>query len=196
MIEINLFPDKNFKLLIKKNFQIQLPEISASRIMLGTLLVVLIVHLALSTIIELEKREIKKIEDQLALKGVDTIAVNNQKEENKVLEAEVERFEKITKGDFLLAQKLNVLSDLLPKYVWLINIDLQSDALRLSGTEIMKGQREVQIWDLIHALKNNKVFFEGFEDIKLSYTKRKRMGKAEVVDFMMLCPRSRRQEGN
>jgi len=84
------------------------------------------------------------------------------------------------------SKKMNVLSDALPKGVWLKKINLDSRTLTLEGSAFSKTQSEiVTIGNFVANLKKEGTFADDFSSIEVQSIQRDKRGPTEVVDFVI-----------
>jgi Tfp pilus assembly protein PilN len=86
----------------------------------------------------------------------------------------------------LWSQKLNIISDALPKGVWIKKISLKEKMLFIEGSSISRQKREMSnVHAFTSALKNEKKFLESFSDLELGSIQRRNIQNLEVVDFLI-----------
>ncbi|MBN1869966.1 MAG: PilN domain-containing protein [Candidatus Omnitrophica bacterium] len=84
------------------------------------------------------------------------------------------------------AQKLNILSDNLPRGVWLKKIDLSEDTLFIEGSAISKETSEIiSIHHFTANLKQDGSFMEHFTDLELGSIQRRKIKNVEIADFVI-----------
>ncbi len=84
------------------------------------------------------------------------------------------------------AQKLNILSDSLPRGIWLKKIALTDDMLFIEGSAISKETTEIiSINRFTSNLKVDKSFMEHFSDIELGSIQRRKIKSVEIADFVI-----------
>ena len=84
------------------------------------------------------------------------------------------------------SRKMNVLSDVLPKGVWLKKINLDSGTLSLEGSAFSKTQSEiVTVGNFVASLKKEGAFADDFSSIEVQSIQRDKRGPTEVVDFVI-----------
>jgi len=187
MIEINLLPPEMRK---KK---LELPEIPLMPVGVGILCVFVIGSLILGLAVHRKNSQLKILrrewEERIPLK-----------KEADGFKAEIERLrrksallEDLSKRRFLWSVKLNSLSDLIPMGIWLTELSLDEMGemrfLTLEGIAMpFKGQEMIAlVTRFMDALKNDKRFFFGLEDIELGPIERIKVEEAEVMRFSLIC---------
>ena len=84
------------------------------------------------------------------------------------------------------SRKMNVLSDALPKGVWLKKINLDSGILTLEGSAFSKTHSEiVTVGNFVANLKKEGAFADDFSSIEVQSIQRGKRGPTEVVDFVI-----------
>ena len=84
------------------------------------------------------------------------------------------------------SRKMNVLSDALPKGVWLKKINLDSGTLTLEGSAFSKTHSEiVTVGNFVANLKKEGAFADDFSSIEVQSIQRGKRGPTEVVDFVI-----------
>ncbi len=85
----------------------------------------------------------------------------------------------------LWSQKLNILSDLLPRGVWLRKMELQDSLLLVEGSAISRKNEEMtNVHSFASSLKANKDFMDHFSDLELGAIQTRTIGKVEIADFI------------
>lgn len=86
--------------------------------------------------------------------------------------------------DWYWAQKLNLISDLLPKGVWLSDIRYMNNVMTIEGSAVSKEQAGMlMVGDFVSNLKSDESFSDDFDSIEVGVLKRRTIGKIEVADF-------------
>lgn len=84
------------------------------------------------------------------------------------------------------SRKMNVLSDALPKGVWLKKINLDGGTLTLEGSAFSKTQSEiVTVGNFVDNLKKQWAFADDFSSIEVQSIQRGKRGPTEVADFVI-----------
>jgi Tfp pilus assembly protein PilN len=107
--------------------------------------------------------------------------------EMRVFQGKYKAIEDITgKGRLSWAQKLNILSDSLPRGVWLKKINLDEKMLFIEGSAISKETTEIiSIHHLTSNLKDDDYFSEHFSDLELGSIHRRKIKNVEIADFVI-----------
>ncbi len=84
------------------------------------------------------------------------------------------------------SMKLNILSDALPKGVWLKRLVLDNGSLMLDGTAYSTLHNEIVIvGNVVAALKKDAAFSNDFSSIEVQSVQRAKRGPTEVADFVI-----------
>ena len=82
------------------------------------------------------------------------------------------------------SQKLNEISDSLPRGVWLNKIILSGETLLIQGSAVSKDTTEmVHVHNFTSNLKNLKNFRSYFNDIELELIKTRKVNVTQIADF-------------
>ena len=107
------------------------------------------------------------------------------------LQTDVKSMEGLTSAKSLTwAKKLNILSDHMPRGVWLKKIALNEDSLLIEGSAIARQQSEmIGVHTFASELRQNTDFLEGLKDIEVSSIQTRSVQKIEVADFLITTKR-------
>lgn len=84
------------------------------------------------------------------------------------------------------AQKLNIISDVIPRGVWLKKIALSDNVFFLDGSAIDKVNDEMtNIHNFTSNLKLQGAFLDDFRDLELGTIQRRKVQNVEVADFII-----------
>ncbi len=188
MIEINLIPaqyKKKKKAGLLGGSRIP-PEVVVGSA--GGLLILLVIfHIVLLFInvskLTQQKSLSKKWEEMQPQKAAVDIILNQLRE----LQANIKTINQVTKKDGLeWAEKLNIISDSLPKGVWLSKLSLKDNVLFIEGSAVSKQQKEMINVHLFDSnLKSNKNFLEHFKDFEPGSIQRRKIQNMDVADFLI-----------
>ena len=111
------------------------------------------------------------------------LVVNQMREFQGILKT----INNITKKDGIRwAQKLNIISDSLPKGVWLKRLALDDGVLFIEGSAISKQQKEmINAHSFTSLLKEDKSFLTHLNDLELGSVQRQKIQNLEVADFLI-----------
>lgn len=86
------------------------------------------------------------------------------------------------------SQKLNTLSDSLPKGVWLRKISLNEKQLFIEGSTVSQGQSEIlNVGNFVSNMKKDPQFMNDFESIEVDYIQSRKTEGLQVSDFTILA---------
>ena len=89
-------------------------------------------------------------------------------------------------GEIPWSHKLNILSDSLPRDVWIRKISLSQEMLFIEGSAISKQREDmINVHKLTANLKKQKDFLSDFADFELGSIQRRRIKKVEIADFLI-----------
>ena len=84
------------------------------------------------------------------------------------------------------SQKLNILSDALPKGVWLKRVSLNNKSLTVEGGAFSKSGNEIAIvGNFVAGLKKDPAFADDCSSIEVQGVQRGRRGPTEVAEFTL-----------
>lgn len=84
------------------------------------------------------------------------------------------------------SQKLNILSDSLPKGVWLKRIALNEEMFLIEGSAISRQKEEmINVHSLTANLKKEKVFLQDLLDLEVGNIQREKIKKIEIANFII-----------
>ena len=84
------------------------------------------------------------------------------------------------------AQKLNILSDNIPRGVWLKRINLDENVLLIEGSAISTdNEAMINVHQFTASLKSQREFLEHFTDIELGSIQRRKIKQMDIADFMI-----------
>jgi len=189
MIEINLVPLKLRKRRkgqqLFKGFNIPLEVV----IGLGGGFIVLLmgVHLFLLFTNVKKIAEHKRLKKEWALLEPDKSDVDAVISELRSLKGKQQAAEDVLVEDKISwSQKLNILSDSLPKGVWLRKIILDEEIFSIEGSAVSTEIEEmINVHSFAGNLKKQKKFLEHFEDLELGSIQRRKINKVEIADFVI-----------
>lgn len=88
----------------------------------------------------------------------------------------------------LWAQKLNEISDGLPRGVWLSRIVLDEEGMTIFGSAVSKNKEEmISVHHFASQLKGNKIVLEHFSDVELGLIKSRKVNITQVADFTIIA---------
>ena len=84
----------------------------------------------------------------------------------------------------LWSKKLNIVSDNIPRGVWLRKIAFADDILFIEGSAVSKGQDEmISVHRFASNLKSQEDFLENLTDLELGSIQRRKIKDVDIADF-------------
>jgi len=120
---------------------------------------------------------------RLRLKGrVDKVLENLQ-----ILRKKINIVEKITvEKRISWAEKINVISDIIPQGVWLDKVSLSKNVFLIKGSAVSKKNDEMtSVGNFSSNLKKQKEFMIGLEDIEVGSIQRRNVHSTQIADFVI-----------
>jgi Tfp pilus assembly protein PilN len=119
----------------------------------------------------------------------DKTTTDTIKKDLQDVQKEVKSMKDIMDGQAALwSQKLNVISDSLPKGIWLRKITLTDRQLFIEGTTVSKEQNEMMnVGNFVSNMKKDAEFMKNFENIEVDNIQRRKNDILEVADFTILA---------
>lgn len=88
----------------------------------------------------------------------------------------------------LWAPKFNVISDDLPRGLWIRKMALDKTSLTIEGSVVSKTRNEINNVGLfVSALKQNDAFIKGFSSLEVNSIQRGKTNAVEVTDFTVMA---------
>ena len=189
MIEINLLPAE-MRRQKKIYFKFDLADIArvkflAGGIFAGAMALLVIIPALGANIRKHQILELLEKEKNIMPQKTSVEAINS---EIAVLKVKLNALDDITKRRFLWSRKLNELSDLVLPGIWFNRIGAELDNnLTIEGSVISKNEEAMaSVGKFIKNIKDDKLFFGDFSDIKLESVQRKNIDKKDVVEFKIV----------
>ena len=189
MIEINLLPAE-MRRQKKIYFKFDLADIArvkflAGGIFAGAMALLVIIPALGANIRKHQILELLEKEKNIMPQKTSVEAINS---EIAVLKVKLNALDDITKRRFLWSRKLNELSDLVLPGIWFNRIGAELDNnLTIEGSVISKNEEAMaSVGKFIKNIKDAKLFFGDFSDIKLESVQRKNIDKKDVVEFKIV----------
>lgn len=189
MIEINLIA---YSLKKKKEGKLSLKEFNIPLEIIiglggGLVVLLILIHIFLMVV------NIRNVARHKALqKQMETVLPGKQRVEEVVNELRVLQSTQKAVQDILpkrkifWAQKLNILSDSIPRGVWLKRVNLEGDILVIEGSAISTdNEAMINVHQFTSSLKNRQEFLENFNDLELGSIQRRKIKERDIADFMI-----------
>ncbi|MFC1704121.1 PilN domain-containing protein [Candidatus Omnitrophota bacterium] len=183
MIELNFLPEDQRLKKPKLSFEISRRQIL---FVAATVVTVLIVaHFILFGIALLNGYGYKRLMAEWNLIKPEKEKVDSLKGAISTFDVKSKSIEGVTSGGRILwSQKLNRISDLVPRGIWLRWIAFQNDHLTIEGSSVSRSNEEIIFVNRFSAaLKNDSDFCSSCVSSELASIKRRKIKKIEIVDF-------------
>ena len=189
MIDINLVPSDLRKARKGKHFlgKINIPLEIIIGCGGGFLILLAMVHVGVLLINLGKVAHLKTLQYQWEAMSSDKKNVDSVVNEMRIFQGKFKALEDIArKGELSWAQKLNLLSNNIPRGMWFKKIVLSDKTLFIEGSTIAQGVNEiVSVSRLIAKLKDDAAFMENFTDLELGSIQRRRIKNVEIADFVI-----------
>lgn len=188
MIDINLLPpEKRRKRKTKFLGGLNIPQEVVIGSAGGLLFLLIFVHIGL-TFINFSKHGIhKSLTNQMAeikpaKEDVDAVIMQMRSLQNSV-----KAINEVVKGNRIIwAQKLNTLSDEIPRGTWIRKVALSEGGLFIEGSAISREQKEmISVHTFASNLKAKERFVNDFLELDLGSIQRRKINTVEVADFLI-----------
>ena len=190
MIEINLVPPQLRKQtkgkMLLGHFKIPMEVIIG--ILGGVIFLLVFVHFILFFINFYQIAAYKNLQSQWEKIAPEKKAVDIVLTKLRQLQGDTKALEEITvQKQNNWSQKWNLLSDFLPKGVWLTNLDLKDDVFIVAGSSLSRQQKDISsVNAFTSSLKDSQEFMKFFADMELGSIQRRQLGTIDIVDFSIM----------
>jgi len=188
MIDINLIPQelrkqRKNKLLGKINIPLEILVGCFG----GFVIILGMIHVVILLLNVGKVAHLKTLQYQWESMETEKKNVESIKSEMNIFKGKFKALEDIAKkGEMSWAQKLNILSDELPRGMWFKKIALAERMLFIEGSTISQDASEIaSVSRLIASLKNDEEFIVDFTEIELGSINRRRIKNVEIADFVI-----------
>jgi len=196
MIEIDLLP-----LELRKKKRIPLEQILKTKLIFAVLGGVILLHLFLHILVALNSVRFSKLEKSWQGLAKQRQQIARLRNEAAKFGQEMPLIEQLMESRILWSEKLNRISDLIIKGVWLKKLTLEkeeakkvqtkeiiSEYLMIRGSAASRtGDEPALIGRFMQNLKDDSAFSADFAEIELGPIKKRRIAQTEVMDFVLIC---------
>lgn len=154
----------------------------------GGLLVLLVgIHLILMTNYMLKAKTLKKLDKAWSLLEKDKANVDVVINRMRALQGQYNDIANISQQQrFPWAPKLNSLSNILPRGVWLRRLALKEDVFLIEGSSLSKASEEmINVHGYISKLKEDEIFMKDFIDIEPGPIQTKNINNVDIANFLI-----------
>ena len=189
MIEINLIP---YSLRKKKKDKFSLTEFNVPLEIViglggGLIVLLVLVHVFLLVINIRNVAKHKEFQRKIAAVSPEKQRVAEVLNELRALQSTQKAVQGILpERKIYWANKLNILSDSIPRGVWIKRINLEGDALLIEGSAIATdNEAMINVHQFTSTLKSQREFLEYFNDLELGSIQRRKIKQMDIADFMI-----------
>jgi len=188
MIEINLLPKDQRK----KRVKLEMPQVKYTPFIIGFVALIVAAQVFLSVSLAAKRSALQALEKKQGAIGPEAreaVGINRQ---IRALQGKANAIGNVKRDRMLWSKKLNRLSDLVTPGMWFTNLSLGKGEdgryLSIKGhiSSFLKDETAV-IGRFMKALKEDKPFSKGFEEIRLEAMQQKKMKDVEVMSFSINC---------
>jgi len=188
MIEINLVPTslrkrKKSSGLLGRTLVI--PREAVVGLVGGIVALLLLVHIVLQSLITVRFVHHKKLQSDLTRISSQKTNVDRIVSELKGLRERYQSIEAVAgEKNIVWSQKLNEISDNIPRGVWLNRIMLDGNTLLIQGSAVSKNKTEmIHVHNYTSNLKASEAFMSDFAELELGLIKSRKINLTPVADF-------------
>jgi len=182
MIEINLLPEE--LKLKRRGVNVQANYfIYAVPLILGILVCM---HIFLAVVTINKNSQLRTLNNKWRSLEPQRKVLENFNNEYAIVSEDSKAIQRLTEQRINWAQSLNKLSLDLPSGVWFNELSISYGDFMLSGSVVSLQKEEMGLINkFIYNLKNEPVFFKGFNNLELSSVQRKTIGGYDILDFVL-----------
>ena len=184
MIEINLLPEELKPK--KENLNILLLRQALLLIIPAALGLVIVVHLFLGGLFLFKTLQYKSLNKNWSELEHSRERVSQWKSQFKVSSHQTEYMNKLLAERITVSDKMQALSDALPKGVWFNRLNFNQQEIYLEGSVVSLDKEQMRLLNLfINQLKENYPFFKDTIPVKLGRINMRTIGGFSVMDFVL-----------
>lgn len=182
MIEINLLPEELRK---KESFKFNIPKEGLKNSFTVLLPAgIVFIHIFIQGIIITKGLMLKQAEGAFRAVGPQKKQLDEMEFQIQKIKALDEFFLRSASQRLITAQKLNIISDVLPPELWLTELSVSKDIWEIKGGSVSAAAQDMaNIRKFLNALKTNKQISGSLSSLELVSVQRNKLGPTEVVDF-------------
>ena len=183
MIEINLLPENLRK---KREISVGVSWEAVRNAALVLLAVFILFQALLQLFIFIDIFRLQQLNKTYLIISPQKKEIDDLKEKIEKYKLLENMFSRLLSQRLVMSDNLNVISDVLTGGVWLSELSLSRNSIEIQGSCISPSAQELsQINKFLGALKENKKISQGLSSLELISVQRRKMGKFEVVDFVI-----------
>ncbi len=187
MIDINLVPE-NLRKKKKSSAlpsSLNVPQEIVVGLVGGLLALLLLVHIVLQSVIFFQFIQHARYNKEWEVLKPEKDNTDKIISDLRVMRAKIKGIEGLTTAKRILwSQKLNNISDSLPREIWLTKIFLEDKILTVEGSAVSKNQDQmVSVGNFTSNLKAQKTFMKDFSSLEVGVIQRRKIQATELADF-------------
>jgi hypothetical protein len=191
MIDINLIPAalRNNGKGNTNSLTINIPHEILLGVGAGLVLLIVAVHLVLGVLQLMGFGQLSTRQAEWQKLAPDKKILDDIHSESADLKKKINTISDMTIGKSMLwAPKFNVISDDLPRGLWIRKMALDKTSLTIEGSVVSKTRNEINNVGLfVSALKQNDAFIKGFSSLEVNSIQRGKTNAVEVTDFTVMA---------
>jgi Tfp pilus assembly protein PilN len=189
MIEIDLLPQDLSKR--KKEKKGALPALPTKKtvvfVIFGAAGLLIFINLFLLVFVLIKQGQYKNFNNQWPQYASDKEKIDRLRKELVNLESNVTTIGKLTTNRILWSRKIQTISDLMPKGIWITFLSVASNKFSLQGSAVSKKLEEMAlISKFLTDLKTNSDFSKDIKNLELGPVQRRLFKGWEIVDFIFV----------
>lgn len=164
---------------------LNLPKEAIIGLVGGLLVLLVLAHVILQAFIFLRFAQQASIKQKMDKIQTDKTNVDRVVTRLRALQAKVQSIENLTVSQRILwSQKLNDLSDSIPRGIWLTKMSLEARVLLIEGSAVSKNQNEmISPNNFVSLLKAQERFVADLSTLEVGVVQRRKVLSTEVADF-------------
>ncbi len=153
----------------------------------GLLFLLGMIHIVLLLVNVGKLARYKSLQNQWELMRSDKENVDSVVSKMRTFQGKYTALENIAKkAELSWAQKLNLLSEFLPRGMWFKKIALNDEMLFIEGSVLSQNANEIaSVNHLISKLKGSDEFMRDFTELELGSIQKRKIKNVEVADFVI-----------
>ena len=191
MIDINLVPEHLRRRRKAKSLgggqNVALPREMLVGMLIGMAIFFAAVHVLLQIFIGIKVIQLKGFKKQLETVSYDKARTDLVMKDLKELREKIQTIDKIAGSSKILwSQRLEQISEHLPRGVWLTRVSLDDAVLLIHGSSVSKTKTEmINVHTFIADLKKDTEFAQYFNNIELNLIKSRKINETQIADFII-----------
>ena len=190
MIDINFIPD-NLRKRKRRDFSSSdsmIPLEVIVGVSGGVFVILFLIHCSLIFMWTFNQTKHAIIKAQWSAILPDKNSIDSLTNQLREVQKKVNAIKQVTQGQGLSwARWLNIISDSIPKEIWLRRIVLNDKSLAVEGTAVSKNSDEmINVGNFVTQLKNNPEFMEYIDSVEIENIQRRSNQMLDVADFVLM----------